>query len=209
MLASKMPEVLESLPNPPKPVLQMVRPDRSDAEVRFHFSRQRYEQMAELGIFESEDKVELLNGEIVPMTPQGFEHSRAIRKLTKLMILLVGDAAEVSVQAPFGASEFSAPEPDVYVLPLGEGDSHHAERALLVIEVGVTSLKSDRTTKLAIYAQANVSDYWIVDVNAKVVEVYRQPRDDHYGAMFTANLEDRIELLELPGRFVNVADIFR
>jgi len=209
MLAAKMSDVAESPPDPQKPIVKVVRRERGDGDVAFRFSRQRYQQMAEAGIFQPEDKVELLNGLVVKMSPQGYNHAHAIRKLTMLFAALVADVAEVAIQLPFGAGADSEPEPDLYLIARGESSERHPERALLVVEVAATSLLTDRTIKGAIYAQAGVSDYWIVDVNAKVVEVYRQPRGDHYGAMFTATLDDRIELLELPGRFVAVADIFR
>ncbi len=199
----------EILANPQKLRPRVTQPDGSDVSLPFRFSRQRYEQMVAAGIFQPEDKVELLNGQVVPMSPQSAEHANAIRRLTMLLAALVADVAEVSVQLPFAATEDSEPEPDLCVVPKGTDASRHPERAWLMIEVARSSAQKDRTTKAAIYAQANVTDYWIVDVNAKVVEVYRQPRGDHYGAMYTAGLEDRIEIAEFPGRFVAVADIFR
>lgn len=171
-------------------------------------TRRQYEQMAEAGVFDPDVRVELLNGLVVPMTPQGFQHSSAIIRLTEILILQCHGIARVAPQVPFAASDDSEPEPDLYVYPLDEGVDRHPERALLVVEVAASSLRKDRLVKSAIYARANVAEYWIVDVNTQVVEVYSEPMGDHYGRSWVARKGDRIELLALPGKSVAVAEVF-
>ena len=171
-------------------------------------SRKRYERMIDAGIFDDDDKIELLHGVLVAMTPQGIAHQAVIRRLDKLLQRLCGDDADVGAQLPFAASDMSVPEPDLCITPVGAGDRALPDRALLVVEVAETSLQRDRGEKSAIYAAAKVPEYWVVDVKRKVVEIYREPLEDHYGSSRVARPGDRLELLMLPGRFVEIQDVF-
>lgn len=171
-------------------------------------SRQRYERMIEAGIFDEDDRVELLNGLVVSMSPQNPPHAEAIAALTRVLVRLVDDMAEVRVQLPFAAHADSEPEPDLVVVPLPRQRGEHPDRALLVVEVADSSGHRDRVVKAAIYAAAAVPEYWIVDVVRQQVEVYSEPLGDHYGACHVARIGDRIDLLALPGRSLAVADVF-
>ena len=172
------------------------------------FTRERYERMVEAGIFGPGDKVELLHGEIVVMSPRGIRHQQSVRALSAILWEIARRDAVVNVQLPFAAGSAAEPEPDLYLSEPGAGAKGVPVRALLVIEVADTSLQHDRTVKASIYAGAEVRDFWIVDVHAQVVEVHRDPRGDHYGTVFTVGIGGQIELLALPGRHVVVADIF-
>ncbi len=171
-------------------------------------SRQRYERMIEAGIFDEDDRVELLNGLVVAMSPQGIAHASAIRRLTRLLVFLCGDDADVGSQLPFAAADDSMPEPDLCVTPRGACATGHPDRALLIVEVVDSSGRRDRVVKSAIYAAAAVPEYWVVDVVRQQVEVYSEPLGDHYGASHVARIGDRIDLLALPGRSLAVADVF-
>ena len=172
------------------------------------FTRRRFERMIEAGIFDEDDRIELLNGVLVAMTPQGVRHQSAIRRLNRILVELCGAEADVGPQLPFAATADSMLEPDLCVTPAGIGDHAFADRALLVVEVAETSLLKDRTDKAAIYATAGVPEYWVVDVKARLVEIYTDPLDDHFATSRTVRPGERVELLTLPGRFVAIADIF-
>lgn len=172
--------------------------------VDHRFSRATYQLMVEAGIFTSNDKLELIGGWIVAKSPQGFLHVRAVPRLDKLLQGLCGSSAEVFVQMPYPAGDDSMPEPDLYLTRPGAGEHSWPDHALLVIEVADSSLQYDRATKSAVYAATGVAEYWVVDVRGQLIEVYREPRGDHYGAVRTALLGDSVDVLALPGVAIGV-----
>src|SRR5262249_19802575 len=113
--------------------------------------REEYEKLTELGAFEDE-RIELLDGVMVPMTPIGAPHSAAVQKLMRLLVRALEGRAEVFCQSPFAALEASEPEPDVMVVPLGDYHRAHPGTAYLIAEVAESSLEKDLTTKLSVYA---------------------------------------------------------
>ena len=135
-----------------------VPPDR----VR-RLQRAEYDRMVGFGMFRGE-KIELLQGRLVTMSPQGKPHAFSVTRLNRLLVRALGDRAEVRVQAPFGASAESEPEPDIAVVLPGDYLDEHPRRALLLIEVAESSLQDDRRIKGPMYAAAGVPEYWIVDL---------------------------------------------
>src|SRR5262245_54823429 len=152
-------------------VLSHARPRR--------IQRTEYERLVEQGLFEDE-RVELIQGIVVEMSPIGPRHSDPIDVLNRLFVMGVGARAVVRVQQPFAASDDSEPEPDLALVAPGCYRDRHPDRALLIIEVAETSLDHDRETKCPLYASSGVPEYWIIDVNARIVEVYDTPNADRY-----------------------------
>src|SRR5437868_4004558 len=138
--------------------------------------RSEYDQMVELGMFQDE-RVELIRGVLVKMSPRLAPHASTVQKLTQLLMMQLQGRFSLRVQSPLALSEDSEPEPDVAVVALGDYDTEHPSTALLVIEVSDTTLKKDRG-KAAVYARAGIGEYWIVNVNARTVEVYLSPDGD-------------------------------
>ena len=141
------------------------------------FTRAEYHRMAEVGILKRSDRVELIRGEIVTMSPPGRRHAAFVDNLAQLLILRLGGRALVRVQNPVVLDEHSEPQPDLAVLrrravPYKDADATAGD-VLLLIEVADSSIRYDRTTKLRLYAEAGVPEYWIVDCAAESVEVYR------------------------------------
>jgi Uma2 family endonuclease len=169
------------------------------------FTRAEYDRLVKLGLFEDE-KIELLYGLLVEMSPHGPPHINAIRKLTKLLILALGDRAEVSPQGPFVASDDSEPEPDLAVIPPGDYNQQHPSRAHLIIEVADSSQHKDRQVKGPLYAASNVPEYWIVLVEKGVVEVYRDPREGQYQHTQTISRRGSITLTAFPDVTLSTAD---
>jgi Uma2 family endonuclease len=147
------------------------------------FTVSDYHKMAEAGVL-PERGVELINGEIIEMSPVGGKHIATVNRLNKKMNALLDDRAIVSIQNPIIASNTSEPEPDVAVLRFrpdfyGE-DTPSAADVLLVIEVSGSTLGYDRGDKLAVYAQSGIPECWIVNLEAQEVEVFWDPLDDSY-----------------------------
>jgi Uma2 family endonuclease len=170
--------------------------------------RVEYERLVSMGAFEDE-RVELLDGVIVEMSPHGPPHATAITRLNKLLVQRVGDSAEVRVQVSFAASEFSEPEPDFAIVPLGAYHEAHPDTALLLIEVSGSSLRKDRSTKASIYARASVPYYWIVNTTDQYIEIYATPRNGSYTSTTVARPGETLRLEGLPGVEIPVAEIFR
>ncbi|HVW27182.1 MAG TPA: Uma2 family endonuclease [Polyangiaceae bacterium] len=170
--------------------------------------RVEYDKLVDLGVFEDE-RIELLEGELVYMSPIGARHCSAVQKLTELLVLALHGRAVIRPQLPLAASDFSEPEPDLLVAPLDEYDTAHPCGAHLVIEVAESSLAKDRGIKRRIYAENGVPEYWIVNVVARTIEVYSQPSNGAYAHMVEYTRGDSITLAEFPDVRVRVLDIMR
>lgn len=136
-----------------------------------------YHSLIRDGVLSEDDHVELLDGTITAMTPQGVAHARIICELTDHFAYAVRGAAKLRVQLPLTLPDNSEPEPDLAIVSLDEARRRdgHPRSALLVVEVARDSLTKDRHVKGAIYARAGVTEYWIVDVDACAIEVHRDP----------------------------------
>ncbi len=169
--------------------------------------RVEYDKLVELGAFQDE-RIELLDGVLVPMSPIGTRHASAIDLLTLLFVRALGDRARIRVQNPFVASDISEPQPDLLVAPLRSYTEDHPGEAHLVIEVAESSLRIDRGRKLRIYAERGVPEYWIVDVIARRIEVHREPWSGTFRTMQSYEIGEAIQLLRFPDVCVQVSDVF-
>lgn len=153
-----------------------------------------YHRMIDAGVFTDADRVELLEGVLVEMSPISPEHARAVRRLTKHFAgAMAAGVAEVSVQSPITRpGDRSEPQPDLLVIA-SEPLEGHPETALLAVEVAVTSHAVDRLQKARIYARAQIPEYWLVDVPGETVEVRTEPTADGYVRTRIARAGDAIE----------------
>lgn len=151
--------------------------------VRRKFSVDQYLEMIENGFFHPEEKVELIEGELINKMGIGKEHANCVNKLAKYLIKVLLDSSfEVSIQNPIRL-EKSRPEPDLVIQTKTSWESDEdpvSSDILLLVEVAQSTLRYDREVKLPIYAQANIPMYWIVNLEAKNVEVYTKPSADTY-----------------------------
>ena len=140
--------------------------------------------MEEAGLFSPDDRIELLNGEVVEMSPIKFPHAYCVSMLNRLLTRELPNKYFVSIQNPIQLSEHSLPQPDVVVAHFrqeGYAERHiQAADVILLVEVADSSYRYDRDTKLKAYAAANVPEYWIVNINEQHIEVYTQPEADYY-----------------------------
>ncbi len=153
---------------------------------RHRFTIDEYHKMGETGIFHEDDRVELVGGEIVEMTPIGARHAETVNTLTDLFADLRG-AGEytISVQNPVVLGIHDEPQPDLALLRLDRNRKRlpHPEDLLLVVEVSDTTLRYDRETKLVLYAGAGVPEAWIADLQNGVIEVHTEPSAGGYKAV--------------------------
>lgn len=178
------------------------------------WTREQYYHLAEEGWFRGQ-RVQLINGEIIQMPPQGRPHARTIFLIRDALAEVFARPAHVETQVPLNALDDSDPEPDVVVFPGDVRDyDDHPTTALLVVEVADSSLRLDRR-KAGLYAAAGVPEYWIADVNQKQIEVYRDPaKDDRaefgagYGAPVTFAGGQAIAPLARPGAMLEVSKLF-
>jgi Uma2 family endonuclease len=160
--------------------------------------RVEYDRMVELGVFDEDEHIELLGGALVAMSPQGDVPSDCASILMMTLVRALGDRVSVKAHSPFAAGEYSQPEPDVAVYPPRTYGRGHPDKAFLIIEVADSSLRKDRGIKSEIYAEADVPEYWIVDVVRGVVEVRTAPVDGHYTRLTTYRRGESIALVGFP-----------
>jgi Uma2 family endonuclease len=143
------------------------------------FTVDEYYRMAEANILSEDDRVELLEGEIMQMTPIGSRHAACVDRLNMLLGSRCGQQAIVRVQNPIRLDEHSEPQPDVALLrfrPDFYAQAHpRPEEVLLLVEVAETSTEFDRQVKVPLYAQAGISEVWLVDLAGECLTVYVKP----------------------------------
>jgi Uma2 family endonuclease len=175
------------------------------------FTVAEFHRMAEVGIFSEDDRVELLDGEIVEMTPIGSRHAAIVNRLNRLLSRRLGERAVVSIQNPIRVGEHSEPQPDVVLLK-PRADFYAAahpgpEDVLLLVEVAESSAEVDRAVKLPLYAAAGVAEVWLVDLAGERVEVYREPAAGGYQQTLTLARGDVVSPQAFPDLRLGVAEI--
>lgn len=174
-------------------------------------TRERYWRLVEEGVIDPDDRVELLDGVIVAMSPQSPAHAFVISALTQFLDNLVGPKAFVRGQMPLDVGDESVPEPDLAVVPGTASDyvECHPTRALLVVEVAGRSLAADRLTKGRIYASGAVDEYWIVNLRDRCVEVHRSPVESErrFADVRVVRAGETLHLVDFPGVTLAVDDL--
>ncbi len=156
--------------------------------------RSEYHQLWRAGLFEHE-RVELLFGQLVAMSPPDPSHDESVETIDDLLDGQLAGRARVRVQCSFAASDESEPIPDVVVVPAQRYWTEHPDRAYLVVEVARTSLRKDRGAKAQLYGGVAVEEYWIVDVDGGCVHVLREP--DGAGAWGSHRVARRGDVLTI------------
>ncbi len=148
----------------------------------FLLTTEDYHRMAESGILDEDDRVELIDGKIVPMTAIGTPHLNCVNELNYLFVHNVSEDVEVSIQNPVQLGPHQEPEPDVALLRRDRDRTQvpQAEDVLLLIEVADTTLRKDREVKLPRYARAGIPQVWIVNLEDGRLETYAHPAAGRY-----------------------------
>ncbi len=169
---------------------------------------EEYNRMGQLGLLGPKDRVELIDGEVLRLSPQNPPHATVTSLLTNLLVRAFGGTHIVRVQLPWEASSYSEPEPDFVLLPREKifSAKRHPTEADLVIEVADSSLAFDRSRKSRLYAESGVPEYWVVNLPQRCLEVYRQPKEQVYTETFTLTANDSVAPLVIPGDPLSVAE---
>lgn len=136
--------------------------------------RREYGRLVDAGVFDDEN-IELIEGRLVVMSPEGAPHVAVIVALNRLLVLALEGRALVRVGHPLAVSEISQPQPDLAAVPMGDQSRQHPETAELAIEVAYSSIRKDRVVKPGLYAGAVVREYWIVDLHTDTVTILTEP----------------------------------
>lgn len=169
---------------------------------RRRFTVDEFQRMAQAGILGEDDRVELLDGEIVEMTPIGVAHAACVTRLGTFLGRRLGNAATVRIQCPVVLASDQQPQPDVAVVRFradGYRDGHpEPTNTFLVIEVADASLRTDRAKKIPLYARAGIPETWLVNLPDDTVEVHRDLRDGRYADARGLHRGDTIAPLAFP-----------
>jgi Uma2 family endonuclease len=151
---------------------------------RRRFTIDEYHRMAETGIFGSDERMELIDGEIVSMSPMGSRHAAVIRRIERMASKAVAESGLVQTQMPIKLNGDSEPEPDLAIVrsrdDFYEDEHARADDVLLLIEVSDSSLNYDSTTKRDLFARHCIAEYWVVDLNSDTITVYQAADGNHY-----------------------------
>lgn len=176
---------------------------------RHHFNVQQYHQMYEAGIFSESDRLELIYGELVTMSPINRRHAACVNRLTYLIGQIMGKRVIVAVQNPIHLSDESEPQPDVAVLKWQDDfySSGHPTPSDIhwLIEVSDTTIAVDRRVKVPLYAESGIVETWLVNLNEDCLEVYRVNKGVNEELILRRG--DRIASLAFPDVIFEVTDI--
>lgn len=156
--------------------------------------------MGETGVLDQDERLELIHGQVVRMSPIGSLHAKVVNRLNKRLSQRLFQAGQsdliISVQNPVQLREDSEPEPDLALLASEGSPGQHPtpDDILLIVEVADTSLEHDRDTKLPLYAAAGIPEYWLVNLSDRSVGVYREPDGNSYARRILHRNDDSLRL---------------
>lgn len=180
---------------------------------RYRFTVDEYHKMGEAGILDEDARVELIDGEIIEMSPVHWPHIMCVDLLNKLLVVGVGDAALVRVQSPIYLDDGTEPQPDLTLLKpldyIAMQQSGRPKDYLLVIEVSDSTVGNDRKYKVPRYARAGVPEVWIVNLPKKVVEVYSDPVGGKYQSIMRVGPGQTLTVKMLPHVTISVDAFLR
>lgn len=175
------------------------------------FTADEYQRMGRAGILSADDRVELIDGEIIEMTPVGTVHTSAVMRATHAVMLAVGTRAGVRAQAPIRLGDFSEPEPDLAVVRWRDDfyETAHpgSDDILLVIEMADSSLRYDRQVKAPLYARHGIVEYWLVDLTGRSITCFKSPDGDTYGKVSVHGPGETLSPVRLPDVRIDTNDL--
>jgi len=179
-----------------------VQKAKSVLGARHLFTVAEYERMGQVGIFPEDERVELVCGEIIQMSPIGERHAACVDFLAELVTLRLRRSVIVRVQNPIQLDDYSEPQPDISILKRRDDFYRHAhprpDDVLVVIEVSDTTLEFDRKVKVPLYARAGIPETWLVNLPEECIEVYGDPEGGEYRAVRSYTRGRRLQSHTLP-----------
>ncbi|BAY25819.1 hypothetical protein NIES2100_56270 [Calothrix sp. NIES-2100] len=179
--------------------------------LRRKFTVEQYHKMIESGILTADDRVELIRGEIIEMSPIGTKHAACVKCLNKLLSTKLRDRVLIAIQDPVELDNNSQPQPDVALLK--PRDDFYAtahpqpQDIFLLIEVADSTIEYDREQKIPLYAQANIIEVWLVDINEQIIEVYQQPTPAGYQIVQKFTSGQNLSITAFPDVNITVNEI--
>jgi len=175
------------------------------------FTVDEYYRMAQAGIIGPDDRVELIDGEVLRMSPIGHRHSVCVTLATELFVSALKGRANVRIQLPLRLTDHTEPQPDVVLLRY-RPDSYRGKEVttqdvLLIVEVSDTTLQYDRDFKLARYAAAGIREVWIENIEADELLVYRETVGSAYAKCLVLRRGDSVEALAFPETTFKIDDL--
>jgi Uma2 family endonuclease len=183
----------------------LIVPEDIAPEKPRRLTRAEYDQMVAMGLF-SDERVELLHGVLIAMTPNDPPHASPLELLGEILTLGVAGRARVRAQLPLVAADESEPEPDLAIVRRDDHSKSHPREALLVVEVADSSLRKDRRVKGPLYAASGFREYWIVNVAARVIEVHRGPSGDGWASITRHGSDETLHPEAFPDLAIRIAD---
>jgi Uma2 family endonuclease len=173
---------------------------------------EEYHQMLRAGILAEDEKVELLSGQILAMSPQEPPHSATTRRASRYLDRLLAEIADVRTQLPITLQPDSEPEPDIAIVRLDPNEyaDHHpsVEEIFWAIEIADTTLRKDRDRKASIYARAGIPEYWVLDIKNRIAYIFRDPIDGEYRSKQRLTPNDSLRPLAFPFLEISLSELF-
>jgi Uma2 family endonuclease len=174
-----------------------------------------YDRLVGLGVFDEDERIELLDGQLMVREPQGSRHGVAIELADSALRAALGPGWRVRVQLPIALDEGSEPEPDLSVVAGDprDGRHQHPARPALIIEVAESTLALDRDVKGPLFARAGVPEYWIVNLVSETLEVHRDPMREpatgmwRHASVRVLHAGGEATMLAAPAARIRVADL--
>ena len=178
---------------------------------RWHFNVDQYYRLAEAGVLQPDDRVELIEGEIIRVPPIGSPHAARVTRISYILRDVFERRAIISVQDPVRLDDFSEPVPDVALLQPRE-DFYAAQHptpkdVLLIVEVSDSTTFTDRNVKVPLYARAEIPEVWLVNLPKQVIEVYSEPAEGKYQKAKTFSLDEVLTSPTLANLSLRVEEI--
>ncbi|MEO8352789.1 MAG: Uma2 family endonuclease [Chthoniobacteraceae bacterium] len=176
----------------------------------YKFTVEEYHKLADAGFFGEDDRIELLNGELIVMHAIGKRHAQAVTNLNMDFAEHARRRFMVSPQNPVWLDEMSEPEPDIVLVPWRRkaGDSHPQPRdVFLIVEVADSSLRYDRRDKMRAYARVGIREFWILNLEENVMEVFRTPVVENYAETERVVAGETLSPLAFPDVTLSIDEI--
>lgn len=175
----------------------------------YRWSRAEYDRMVDAGVFSSNIRLELVDGEIVEMSLQKSAHATAVDLVEEALRTCFGNRFYIRDQKPLAIDAHSEPEPDVAVIEgsIRDYKDHHPRTAVLLVEVSDSTLAFDRMNKAALYARNGIPEYWVLNLRDRTLEIHRSPSEGSYTERQVLVAEEAVSPLALRGTRIAVADL--
>lgn len=183
------------------------------APAKHRFSVEEYYRMGETGVLKPDARVELLEGEIIDMSPIGPFHGSVTKQLIELFTSACRGRWTTAAQDPVRLDDHSEPQPDLMLVKRASDfyrNRHPAPRDVyLLIEISDTTLELDRENKLPAYGRCGIAEVWIVNINESTIEVYREPHFTGYASKTILRAGDKVAPQSFPDAVVDVGELLK